>query len=150
MHAPETSVDHWLFLFGPFLVRQVHAALLRRSEEELEEARREAARGCRQADVQRGELLRLQDELREEEEKVMSAAREMRSLSTYTGQLSQELEELRGKRQATGSNQSTNPSVTHYIPSVQVNHVHTGEDIYCTHIHVFIRQLNNYFLNQPT
>ncbi|AWP20797.1 putative early endosome antigen 1-like [Scophthalmus maximus] len=101
MHAPETSVDHWLFLFGPFLVRQVHAALLRRSEEELEEARREAARGCRQADVQRGELLRLQDELREEEEKVMSAAREMRSLSTYTGQLSQELEELRGKRQAT-------------------------------------------------
>ncbi|XP_047185916.1 golgin subfamily A member 6-like protein 22 isoform X2 [Scophthalmus maximus] len=81
--------------------QKVHAALLRRSEEELEEARREAARGCRQADVQRGELLRLQDELREEEEKVMSAAREMRSLSTYTGQLSQELEELRGKRQAT-------------------------------------------------
>ncbi|KAF0028214.1 hypothetical protein F2P81_019301, partial [Scophthalmus maximus] len=82
-------------------LQRVHAALLRRSEEELEEARREAARGCRQADVQRGELLRLQDELREEEEKVMSAAREMRSLSTYTGQLSQELEELRGKRQAT-------------------------------------------------
>ncbi|XP_034428943.1 golgin subfamily A member 6-like protein 22 isoform X2 [Hippoglossus hippoglossus] len=81
--------------------QKVHAALLRQSEEELEEARREAAGGSREVDAQRGEVQRLQEELRKQEEKMRSATREKQSLSAFIRQLSQEVEELRGKHQAT-------------------------------------------------
>ncbi|XP_053269035.1 myosin-13 [Pleuronectes platessa] len=81
--------------------RKVHAALLRQSEEELEEARRDAAGGSREVDARRGEVQRLQEELRKHEEKTRSATREKQSLSAFIRQLSQEVEELRGKHQAT-------------------------------------------------
>ncbi|CAB1446108.1 unnamed protein product [Pleuronectes platessa] len=81
--------------------RKVHAALLRQSEEELEEARRDAAGGSREVDARRGEVQRLQEELRKQEEKTRSATREKQSLSAFIRQLSQEVEELRGKHQAT-------------------------------------------------
>ncbi|XP_062235996.1 trichohyalin-like [Platichthys flesus] len=81
--------------------RKVHAALLRQSEEELEEARRDAAAGSREVDARRGEVQRLQEELRKQEEKMRSATREKQSLSAFIRQLSQEVEELRGKHHAT-------------------------------------------------
>ncbi len=94
---------------------QVHVALLRQSEEELKEARREAARWSSEVDVQRGEVQRLQEELQKEGEKMRSAIREKKSLSSHIRQLSHELEELRSKHKVTGSNQSINPSVSHFI-----------------------------------
>ncbi|XP_023272779.1 myosin-10-like [Seriola lalandi dorsalis] len=81
--------------------QKVHVALLRQSEEELKEARREATGRSREVDVQRGEVQRLQEELQREEEKMRGAIREKQSLSTYIRQLSQELEELRSKHQVT-------------------------------------------------
>lgn len=89
----------------PLLLLQVHVALLRQSEEELKEARREAARRSSEVDAQRGEVQRLQEELLREEEKIRSAIREKQSLSTRVRQLSQELEDLRCQLQVTGSNQ---------------------------------------------
>ncbi|XP_071341553.1 early endosome antigen 1-like isoform X2 [Trachinotus anak] len=82
-------------------IQEVSAALLRQSEDELREARREAVRRSREVDVQRGEVQRLQEELQKEEEKMRGAIREKQSLSTYIRQLSQELEELRSKHQVT-------------------------------------------------
>ncbi|KAG7236975.1 hypothetical protein INR49_032906 [Caranx melampygus] len=79
--------------------QKVRVALLRQSEEELKEARQEAARKSREVDVQRGEVQRLQEELQREEEKMRGAIREKKSLSTYIKQLSRELEELRSKHQ---------------------------------------------------
>ncbi|XP_039646572.1 trichohyalin-like isoform X2 [Perca fluviatilis] len=81
--------------------QKVHVALLRQSEEELKEARREAARRSSEVDAQRGEVQRLQEELLREEEKIRSAIREKQSLSTRVRQLSQELEELRCQLQVT-------------------------------------------------
>ena len=95
-----THVSSW-----PSLVPQVHVALLRQSEEELKEAGREAARRSGEADVQRAEVQRLQGDLLKEEEKTRSAIREKQSLSSCVRQLSQELEELRGKLQETGIHQ---------------------------------------------
>lgn len=111
MHVHEIqSPIHW-----SSLARQVRVALLRQSEEELKEARQEAARQSREVDVQRGEVQRLQEELQREEEKMRGAIREKQSLSTYIKQLSRELEELRSKHQVAGSNQSINLSATHFI-----------------------------------
>ncbi|KAI9542742.1 hypothetical protein NQZ68_016045 [Dissostichus eleginoides] len=73
---------------------QVHVALLRQSEEELKEARREV-------EVQREEAQRLQEEILKEEEKRRSAIREKQSLSACVRQLSREMEELRSKQQVT-------------------------------------------------
>ncbi|CAK6951863.1 LOW QUALITY PROTEIN: myosin-11-like [Scomber scombrus] len=95
--------------------QKVHMTLLRQSEEELMEARQEAARRSRKVDVQKGEVQRLQKEIQKEEEKVMSSLREKQSLSSYIRQLSQELEDLRNKHQLTGSNQSIYPSVPYVI-----------------------------------
>ncbi|XP_059183424.1 myosin-10-like [Centropristis striata] len=81
--------------------QKVHVALLRQSEEELKEARREAARRCGEADAQRGEVHRLQEELLKEDEMKRSAIREKQSLSSHVRQLSQELEEQRCKLQVT-------------------------------------------------
>ncbi|XP_078137178.1 uncharacterized protein LOC144537376 isoform X1 [Sander vitreus] len=81
--------------------QKVHVALFRQSEEELKEARREAARKSSEVDTQRGEVQRLQEELLREEEKIRSAIREKQSLSTRVRQLSQELEELRCQLQVT-------------------------------------------------
>ncbi|XP_040922251.1 golgin subfamily A member 6-like protein 22 [Toxotes jaculatrix] len=81
--------------------QKVRMTLLRQSEEELKEAWREAAKRSREADVQRGEVQRLQEELQEEEEKMKTAIREKQGLSTYIRQLSEELEELRSKHQLT-------------------------------------------------
>ncbi|XP_035855740.1 nuclear mitotic apparatus protein 1-like isoform X2 [Sander lucioperca] len=81
--------------------QKVHVALLRQSEEELKEARREAARRSSEVDAQRGEVQRLQEELLREEEKIRSAIREKQSLSTRVRQLSQELEDLRCQLQVT-------------------------------------------------
>lgn len=103
----------------PSPVLQVHVALLRQSKEELEEARREAARRSGEVAVQRGEVQRLQGELRKEEGEARSAIREKQSLSSHIRRLSQELEELRSKHRVTGSNQPINPSGTHFIhPSI--------------------------------
>lgn len=82
---------------------QVHAALLRQSEEELKEARREAARTSSEVGVQRGEARRLLGELQKTEEELRGAIRCEQSLNSHFGLLSQELEELRGKHQVTGS-----------------------------------------------
>ena len=138
----------------PFLVLQVHAALLRQSEEELEEARRDAAGGSREVDAQRGEVHRLREELRKQEEKMRSATREKQSLSAFIRQLSQEVEELRGKHQATGSNQSTNPSLTCFIPptahlSVKrylLQSTTYADSVYTVNIHVCSIQQNPSFL----
>ncbi|KAI3355180.1 hypothetical protein L3Q82_018038, partial [Scortum barcoo] len=81
--------------------QKVHMALLRQSEVELEEARREASRSSSEADVQRGEVQRLQEELQKEEEKMRSAVREKQSMSGRVRQLSQELEELRSRHEVT-------------------------------------------------
>ncbi|XP_032360070.1 trichohyalin [Etheostoma spectabile] len=81
--------------------QKVHVALHRQSEEELKEARQEAARRSSEVDAQRGEVQRLQIELLKEEEKIRSAIREKQSLSTRVRQLSQELEELRCQLQVT-------------------------------------------------
>ncbi|XP_029313137.1 polyamine-modulated factor 1-binding protein 1 isoform X2 [Cottoperca gobio] len=81
--------------------QKVHVALLRQSEEELKEAVQEAARRSSEVDVQRGEAVRLQEELLKGEEKASSAIREKQSLSARIRQLSQELEELRSKLQVT-------------------------------------------------
>ncbi|XP_038582075.1 trichohyalin-like isoform X2 [Micropterus salmoides] len=81
--------------------QKVHMALLRQSEEELKEARQEAARRGNEVDVQRGEVERLQEELRKEEVQMRSVIREKQSLSSHIRQLSQELEELRSKHQVT-------------------------------------------------
>ncbi|XP_044196214.1 trichohyalin-like isoform X2 [Thunnus albacares] len=81
--------------------QKVRVMVLRQSEEELKEARREAARRCREVDVQKGEVQRLQEGLQKGEEKVMSALREKQSLSSHIRQLSQELEELRSKHHLT-------------------------------------------------
>lgn len=86
-------------------------ALLRQSEEELKEARREAARTSTEVGVQRGEAQRLQEELQKKEEEMRRAIRQKQSLSSHFNQLSQELEELRIKHRVTGSSQSiSNPS----------------------------------------
>ncbi|KAL3040959.1 hypothetical protein OYC64_011857 [Pagothenia borchgrevinki] len=74
--------------------QKVHVALLRASEEELKEARREV-------EVQREEAQRLQEEILKEEEKRRSAIREKQSLSACVRQLSREMEELRSKQQVT-------------------------------------------------
>ncbi|KAF3836028.1 hypothetical protein F7725_028586 [Dissostichus mawsoni] len=74
--------------------QKVHVALLRQSEEELKEARREV-------EVQREEAQRLQEEILKEEEKRRSAIREKQSLSACVRQLSREMEELRSKQQVT-------------------------------------------------
>ncbi|XP_044032799.1 golgin subfamily A member 6-like protein 22 isoform X3 [Siniperca chuatsi] len=81
--------------------QKVHVALLRQTEEELKEARREAVRRGSEVDVQRGEVQRLQEELQKEEEKMKRAIREKQSLSGHIRQLSQELEELCSKHQVT-------------------------------------------------
>ncbi|XP_031706146.1 trichohyalin-like [Anarrhichthys ocellatus] len=81
--------------------QKVRVALLRQSEEELKEARREAARRSNELVVQRAEVQGLQEELLKGEEKMRSAIGEKRSLSSRVRQLSQELEELRGKLQVT-------------------------------------------------
>ncbi|KAK9527878.1 hypothetical protein VZT92_014401 [Zoarces viviparus] len=81
--------------------QKVRVALLRQSEEELKEARREAARRSDELVVQRAEVQGLQEELLEGEERMRSAIGEKRSLSSRVRQLSQELEELRGKLQVT-------------------------------------------------
>ncbi|KAG7526686.1 hypothetical protein JOB18_043903 [Solea senegalensis] len=82
--------------------QKIRVTLLRQSEEELEEARLEAARGSRETDVQRAELQRLQEKLQKEEEKMRSASREKQSLNACVRRLSQELDELHGKYQVTG------------------------------------------------
>ncbi|XP_010770760.1 trichohyalin-like [Notothenia coriiceps] len=74
--------------------QKVHVALLRQSEEELKEARREV-------EVQREEAQRLRDEILKEEEKRRSAIGEKQSLSACVRQLSREMEELRSKQQVT-------------------------------------------------
>ncbi|KAM3593133.1 uncharacterized protein V6R79_006712 [Siganus canaliculatus] len=79
--------------------QKVHVSLLRQSEEELTEARREAARRSGEAAAQRGEVLRLQEELQEKEEKMKSGISEKENLSSHIKQLGQELEELRCKHQ---------------------------------------------------
>lgn len=94
---------------------QVHMDLLRQSAEELKGARREVLRRSGEVNVQRGEVLRLQDKLQTEEDKLGSAVREKQSLSNYIKQLSQELEELRSKHRVTGSNQSVNPPAPRYV-----------------------------------
>ncbi|XP_042366821.1 myosin-9-like [Plectropomus leopardus] len=81
--------------------QKVHVALLRQSEEELKEARQEAARRSGEVDAQRGEVQRLQEELQNGEEKMMSAVRERQSLNSHVMQLSQELGELRRQHQVT-------------------------------------------------
>ncbi|XP_058501386.1 golgin subfamily A member 6-like protein 22 isoform X1 [Solea solea] len=81
--------------------QNIRVTLLRQSEEELEEARQEAARGSREADVQRAEVQRLQEKLQKEEEKMRSASREKQSLNACVRRLSQELDELHGKYQVT-------------------------------------------------
>ncbi|XP_034416628.1 early endosome antigen 1-like [Cyclopterus lumpus] len=86
--------------------QKVHVALLRQAEEELKEARREAARRSSEVDAQRAEVQRLQEELLKGEEKMRSAIREKQSLSSRVRQLSQELEERRCNLQVTGGNQS--------------------------------------------
>lgn len=94
---------------------QVHMDLLRQSEEELKEARQEVLRRSSEVNVQREEVKRLQDMLQKEEKKLRSAIRDNQSLSTCIRQLSQELEELRGKHQVTGSNHSVNSPVTYIL-----------------------------------
>ncbi|KAL7374313.1 hypothetical protein ABVT39_026272 [Epinephelus coioides] len=81
--------------------QKVHVALLRQSEEELKEARREAARRGGEVDAHRGEVQRLQEELQQGEEKMRSLVREKQSLSNHVRQLSQELEELRNRHKVT-------------------------------------------------
>ncbi|XP_026217276.1 myosin-2 heavy chain-like isoform X2 [Anabas testudineus] len=81
--------------------QKVHMDLLRQSEEELKEARQEVLRRSSEVNVQREEVKRLQDMLQKEEKKLRSAIRDNQSLSTCIRQLSQELEELRGKHQVT-------------------------------------------------
>ncbi|XP_068438028.1 trichohyalin-like isoform X2 [Clinocottus analis] len=81
--------------------QKVHVALLRQSEEELKEARREAARRSSEVDAQRAEVQRLQEGLLKGEEKMRSAIREKQSLSSRVRRLSQELEELRCNLQVT-------------------------------------------------
>lgn len=130
---------------------QVHMMLLRQSEEDLMEARQEAARRSRNADVQKGEVQRLQKEIQKEEEKVMSSLREKQSLSSYIRQLSQELEDLRSKHQLTGSNQSicslcytVHPSVHLCIQQIAF---HSTRYVYieCIQIPPFISQIYSYF-----
>lgn len=87
------------------LMLQVHVALLRQSEKELKEARREAARRSSEVGVQRGEVQRLQEQLLKVEEEMRCAIRQKQSLSGQVRQLGQELEELRSKHEVTGSNQ---------------------------------------------
>nr|XP_020462135.1 golgin subfamily A member 6-like protein 22 [Monopterus albus] len=81
--------------------QKAHVALLRQSEEKLKGAQREVVRRCREMDVQRAEMQRLQDKLQEEEEKLRSAIREKQSLSTCIKQLRPELEELHSKHHVT-------------------------------------------------
>ncbi|XP_055364326.1 coiled-coil domain-containing protein 18-like isoform X2 [Betta splendens] len=81
--------------------QKVHADVLGRSEEELKGARREALRSSRELEVQRGEVQRLQAELREEEDKLRCAVTEKLSLSACVRRLSQEVEELRSKHRVT-------------------------------------------------
>ncbi|XP_051266126.1 trichohyalin-like isoform X2 [Dicentrarchus labrax] len=81
--------------------QKVHVALLRQSEGELKEARREAARRSNEVGVQRGEVQRLQEELQKWEEEMRSAIREKQSLSSHIRRLNQELEELRSKHKVT-------------------------------------------------
>ncbi|XP_028289332.1 golgin subfamily A member 6-like protein 22 [Parambassis ranga] len=89
LHGHHTSTTH------------VQVTLLRKSEEEVEEARRESAQRSRELDLQRVELQRLQEELQKEEEKMRGAVRENHNMSTYIRQLSHELEELRSKHKVT-------------------------------------------------
>ncbi|XP_056290267.1 myosin-9-like isoform X3 [Pseudoliparis swirei] len=81
--------------------QKVHVALLRQAEEELKEARREAARRSCEVDAQRAEVQRLQEELLKGEETMRSAIREKQSLSSRARQLSRELEERRCNLQVT-------------------------------------------------
>lgn len=85
--------------------------LLRRSEEDLNGAKLEAARTSEEAQ-------RLKEELRKEEEKMRSALRENLCLSGHVRQLSRELEELRRKHQLTGGSLSINQSRPFVPPSV--------------------------------
>ncbi|XP_029935827.1 centrosome-associated protein CEP250-like [Myripristis murdjan] len=80
---------------------KVHNALLRQSEEDLKEARQEAARRSREVKVQKEQGQRLQEELQKTEEEVRSGLRENQSLRSRIKQLSQELEELHSKHQWT-------------------------------------------------
>ena len=89
---------------------------LRQSEEELKEARREAARRSIEVRAQTGEVQKLQEELRRNDEEMRSVIKQKQSLSSHIRQLGQELEELRSKHQVTGSNQSiSNPSFHPFI-----------------------------------
>ncbi|XP_034562890.1 trichohyalin-like [Notolabrus celidotus] len=81
--------------------QKVHVALLRESEEELREARREAARLGSEVDARKGELETLQEELRKEKEEMRRVVREKQSLSGHVRRLSQELEERRSRHQVT-------------------------------------------------
>ncbi|KAM8823729.1 uncharacterized protein AB9W97_005494 [Spinachia spinachia] len=82
-------------------LQKVHTALLRQSEEQLKEVRREAARRSSDGFAQRQEVHRLQEELLKGEEKTRTAVREKQSLGSGVRELSRELEEVRSKLQVT-------------------------------------------------
>lgn len=77
--------------------------LLKHSEGELTEARQKVARTSDEAAVLRGDLRRLQEEVRGKEEEMRRAGRQQERLSGHVSKMSQELEELRAKHRVAGS-----------------------------------------------
>lgn len=98
---------------------QERASLLRKFDEELDEARRESVQSNKDAEVQKEEAQGLREELLGEKEKMRRATGENRHLSACIRKLSQELDELHGKHRVTGSSQSTHPSAS-VSPSVDI------------------------------